>query len=170
MKVLAAALVTLVGAGSFALGREGEGTAHAVKNPNKTVVLRFFREVLVKGRLDEVDRLVATTFIDHTAARGAQRGRASLKRFLAAIRPRMSSFRLSIQQVLAEGDRVAVRWGASFNHTAEVMGMEPTGARIRVEGIDILRVAGGRIAERWSAMDRLHLVRQLSGFERGGRR
>jgi predicted ester cyclase len=63
--------------------------------------------------------------------------------------------------VVAEGDRVAISWGATGTHTGPLMGMPPTGKAVHVLGCNILHIEAGHIVEHWAYFDRMALMAQL---------
>jgi predicted ester cyclase len=69
--------------------------------------------------------------------------------------------RVTIEELVAEGDKVAVRRAYVGTHRGELLGIPPTGKQVRVSGISIFRLAGGKIAEQWELLDRLALMQQL---------
>ena len=66
-----------------------------------------------------------------------------------------------IEDVIAEGDKVAVRFTFRGTHQGELMGIPPTGKQVTISGMDINRIAGGKIAERWAVFDMLGMLQQL---------
>ena len=71
---------------------------------------------------------------------------------------------ISIEDQIAEGDRVASRWAASATHTGPVMGMPPTGKTVQVTGVNVARFADGKIVESWFNFDMLTLLQQLGAI------
>ena len=71
--------------------------------------------------------------------------------------------RVTTEDVLEEGDRVALRWKAEGTHRGDLMGLAPTGKRVTLTGIEILRVSGGKIVERWAEDNGQAVVAQLRG-------
>jgi len=69
--------------------------------------------------------------------------------------------RLTIEDMVAEGDKVAVRWAWSGTHRGEYMGIAPTGKEVTYTGITIHRITGGKIVESWDEVDNLGLMQQL---------
>jgi predicted ester cyclase len=63
--------------------------------------------------------------------------------------------------MVAEGDMVVTRWRARGTHRGELMGIAPTGKEVAIKGIDVLRIAGGRMVERWAEYNDLELMQQL---------
>jgi predicted ester cyclase len=68
---------------------------------------------------------------------------------------------ITVEDMVAEGDKVAVRWRLRATHQGEFMGIPPTGNQVTMTGIDINRLEGGRLVERWGNEDMLGLLQQL---------
>ncbi len=68
---------------------------------------------------------------------------------------------MTIEDIIAEGDRVIVRWSSQSTHQGELAGLPPTYRQVTNSGINIFRIANGRIAEVWDIMDRMWLWQQL---------
>jgi predicted ester cyclase len=73
----------------------------------------------------------------------------------------LPDLRVTIEELVAEGDKVAVRRSYAGTHRGELLGIPATGKQVRLGGISIFRLAGGRIAEQWEQLDRLALLQQL---------
>jgi steroid delta-isomerase-like uncharacterized protein len=83
---------------------------------------------------------------------------------LAAVAPLLAAFpdaRFTVEEVVVEGDRVAVRWRFGGTHQADFLGVPATGNQVSMFGITLLRVAGGQIAEAWTVQDTVGLLTQL---------
>jgi steroid delta-isomerase-like uncharacterized protein len=76
--------------------------------------------------------------------------------------------RITIDDELAEGDKVVTRWTARGTHTGELMGIPPTGKRVTFSAIAVDRIAGGEILEHWIEIDRLGLMQQLGAIPAPG--
>jgi steroid delta-isomerase-like uncharacterized protein len=74
----------------------------------------------------------------------------------------------TIEDIVAEGDRVAARWTARATHLGEYVGVPPTGKEVEFTGISIYRIEGGRIAESWTVEDDLGLMRQIGAVPEAG--
>ena len=127
---------------------------------NKELVRRFF-EAVERGDLDALDDLVATDAIDHTPFPNQPAGIDGVKQTLAALRRAFPDFRQEILEMVAEGDRVAVRASLRGTHRGEFLGIPPTGRPVEVESIDILRVEGDKFVEHWGMVDQMALMGQL---------
>ena len=133
---------------------------------NKAVVRRFIDEVFVAGRVEAVDELVADDFIPHTWGAMA-RGRDGLKQAMERVARGLADVSMTVEDVIAEGDRVAVRLTSHARQVGEFMGMPPSGREYTIGEIHIFRVRDGRIAEHWHQADFLEMMKQL-GAAPGG--
>ena len=68
---------------------------------------------------------------------------------------------MTVEDELADGDKVATRWTATGTHTGELMGIPPTGKQVTVTGMDINRLVGGKIVEHWGEFDQMGMMQQL---------
>lgn len=76
----------------------------------------------------------------------------------------MSAFpdtKMTVEQQIAEGDKVVTRWKAQGTHKGELMGIPPTGKQVTVTGISIERIVGGMIVESWEEFDQMGMMQQL---------
>lgn len=116
--------------------------------------------VLSTGAVDELDQVVAPEFVDHRPD-GTRQGLAELKAQVAELRAGFPDLVCSIDELTAQGERVAVQYRLSGRHRGTYQGAPATGKRIAVESIDILRIAGGKVVERWTQPDDLRLYQQI---------
>jgi steroid delta-isomerase-like uncharacterized protein len=128
---------------------------------NKAIVRRLFQEALDGGNVDIIDELVSPEFVDHSAAPGAPNTREAWKQGMADLRAAFPDSELSIEQEIAEDDLVTTRFTARGTHQGELMGIPATGKKVTVSGIQIARVAGGKIVERWEQVDTMGMMVQL---------
>lgn len=127
----------------------------------KAVVQRYYDEVLNAGKIDVLDEIAAEDYIENDPFPGQGNGRADLKARAALLLAAFSPLSFSLEDVIAEGDRVAVRWRSSGTHSGEFLGIPPTGRDYTINGIDIVRVADGRLAEHWHVVDQFSQMQQL---------
>ena len=128
---------------------------------NKQLVRESIDRVWGAQRVDDVGRFLADDFIDHSAAPGTAPGPAG---FAAGERRILAGFPdacNTLDEIVAEADRVVVRWTMTGTHGGDGLGFPATGRAVRLEGVTISRIADGRIAEHWSFRDDLGLLRQL---------
>jgi steroid delta-isomerase-like uncharacterized protein len=130
---------------------------------NKAVVRQFFAEVINGGNLDRADELVTDDYVEHQHLPGAEgrQGIAVAKAFLSMMRGAFPDFHFDIEDLVAEGDKVVARLTVSGTHRGEMMGLAPTGKRIQTSGIEVFRVADGKLAEHWATFDALGMLRQI---------
>ncbi|MFB7722538.1 ester cyclase [Nocardia sp. NPDC056100] len=129
---------------------------------NKQLVDTFIQELFTKGNLDAVDRYLTPDFVNHDDPfPGAPAGAEGLRIAAAMFRAALPDWHSDIDQLIAEGDLVVERFTAQGTHQGELMGVAPTGNTLVLTGIQIFRVAGDRIAERWGRLDDIALLRQL---------
>jgi steroid delta-isomerase-like uncharacterized protein len=135
---------------------------------NKAVVRRFVDEIFVAGRKDAVDELVADDFVGHSWPANGD-AKAALKAAIDRVAVGLSDPSFQIEDLVAEGDRVAARLTASATQTGAFMGIPPSGKRYTIEEIHLFRVRDGRVVEHWHQFDQLGLMRQLGAMPGAGR-
>jgi steroid delta-isomerase-like uncharacterized protein len=128
---------------------------------NKATVHRIFDEFLNTGNPDAADELFAADFVNHSPGRGASPDREGMKKFITSLRTTFPDLKLVPDDLIAEGDRVAIRMTISGTHQGEIAGVAPTGKRITWAALSVLRFADGKAVERWNISDELDLLRQL---------
>jgi len=124
---------------------------------NKNLLRRFYKEVYVDWSMALVDEVVSPRFTSHDWPEGGPIGPQGFRNFYAAIRSALPDARYTVDDIVAEGDRVAVRWRLLGTHEGDFRGIAPTGRAIVLKGIAIYRVEGGKLMERWVVSD-LHGV------------
>ncbi|MFC1633346.1 alpha/beta fold hydrolase [Planctomycetota bacterium] len=150
---ISTACIVLVALGGFFQ------TATAQTETNKAVVFRL-GEVWNQGNLAVADEIFATDFVNHDPSRPDVTDLESYKGAVVEYRTAFPDFRVVIHMV-AEGDKVAARWTATGTHQGEFMGIPPTGKHMTWTGMNIFRLAGGKIVEAWWSYDALALMQQL---------
>ena len=122
-------------------------------------------EVLNKAsstaRWDLLDEVIAADAVDHNPAPGQGAGLDGIKRSFAEFRAAFPDLQFTVEDMLAEGNRVACRVTIRATHTGDFQGRAPTGKPVVQTGIDILRFAEGKVVERWGEFDTLGLLQQL---------
>ena len=117
---------------------------------NKEIVRRFSNELWGEGNLGAGDQILAVDLIEHNPRPGQRPGREGHKQVVALFRTAFPDLHVVTEDLVGEGDRVALRWKAEGTHRGDLMGLVPTGKRVTLTGIEILRIAGGKIVERWA--------------------
>lgn len=124
---------------------------------NKALVRDSIKRVWRDRRLEDLGELLAADFVDHGALPGTPPGPAG---FAAGVQQLLATFPDAVNRVddmIAEADRVVTHWTMTGTH-------QPTGKPIRLSGVTIARIDGGKIAEHWSYRDDLALLRQLGAM------
>jgi steroid delta-isomerase-like uncharacterized protein len=143
-----------------------------VSEQNKAVVRRWFEEVWNQGREASIDELFPAAGVAHGLGDSEQdvHGPAEFKPFVANIRGALPDTHINIDDILADGDRVAVRVTLQGTHTGNGLGVPPTGRKVSIQGIIIVRLVQGRITEGWNSYDQLGLLRQIGVLPSPGNR
>jgi predicted ester cyclase len=125
-------------------------------------IVREAVEAFNQGDPKAVDRLFAADYVDHDPSRaGLPPGPEGVKQAWSMFRAAFPDLRATIDDSIAEGDKVAVRGKIQGTHEGELMGIPPTGSKVTVELIDINRIENGKLVERWGEADMLGMMRQL---------
>jgi steroid delta-isomerase-like uncharacterized protein len=128
---------------------------------NKAILRAYVETIFNQKQLDRADELVALDYVDHAALPGQAPGLEGAKKKWAMYLAGIPDLRVTIEEMVAEGDKVGVRRSYEGTHRGELLGIPPTGKQVRIGGISIFRLAGGKIAEHWEQLDRLALMQQL---------
>ncbi len=130
---------------------------------NKALMRQIY-DVINTGDVDRADELLAEDMVEHEEFPGLDPGREGFKQFVRTFRSAFPDLRFEIEDMIAEGDRVAARVTMTGTHEGEFMGMPATGKQIRVSSIDIGRFENGKGAEHWGATDTMAMMQQLGAL------
>ncbi len=130
------------------------------ENANKALVRRFVEQVFEKLQPTAVDELVADDFISHTFP-ASDDGKAYLRQATERMAKALTDIRFVIEDIIAEGDRVAVRLTASATVVGEFEGMAAAGKSYEIGEVHIFRIRDGKIVEHWHQYDAAGMMRQL---------
>ena len=130
---------------------------------NKKIARQVFEEVQSKGNLALVDQIVADDFVGHTPPNDIH-GPEGARQFDLMLRGAFPNLKVTVEDQIAEGDRVATRWIFRGTHQGDFMGMPPTGRQVTMSGMTIFRVANGKLVEGWNRPDLLGLMQQLGAI------
>ncbi len=135
---------------------------------NKALVRRL-EEVFNRGNISLVDELFAPDFVEHEELPpGIPPGREAVKQLTTMFRSAFPDFKATIDDIVAEGDKVVIRQTWSGTHKGEFMGVPPTGKSVSFGVIDIVRIAGGKLVEHWGQMDMMGMMQQLGAIPTPG--
>ena len=130
---------------------------------NKAIVLRFFEEAFNQGNHTVIEELIASHIVYH-APDGDIRGHDGVHQLVTWMRTTFHDFQVSPEEVIAEGDRVVIRFTDSGVSQGEGLGIPPTDKPVTWTGIDIFRLDEGKIVEGWGVSDGLGLMQQLGAL------
>jgi steroid delta-isomerase-like uncharacterized protein len=129
---------------------------------NKTLVRRFYEEGVHNPAL--FDELLAPTYVLHFPGSPPIAGIESAKQLMAAYTSAFPDLQLTTEDLVAEGDKVAIRNTWRGTHHGAFQGLPPTGKYVAFTGSDFFRFVGGKIAEQWADLDALGLMQQLGAL------
>lgn len=137
---------------------------------NKAIVRRWFEEVWNQGREETIDELFAIGGIGYGLGDTdvPTRGPAEFKLFANNLRGAIPDIHMTIEDIMAEGDRVTVRITVEGTHKGNQLGVAATGRRIRIAGVVIIRIEHAQIVEGWNSWDQLGLLRQIGAIPVAG--
>ena len=127
---------------------------------NKAVTRRYFEELWTQNNLAVIDEIIAPDVVGHVAGQ-TFRDADSLRQRAKNLRAIYSDVRFTVEDQMAEGDKTMVRWTFRGRHTGETMGARPTGKEVVATGMNLFRLAGGKIEEIWVESDDLGELQQL---------
>ena len=130
---------------------------------NKAVVRRWVEEAQNQHRLEVVDEIFAPDIVNHDAPGGfpSPQGADGIREFFVMMFSAFPDFRAVIHEQIAEGDKVVTRKTVSGTHLGDFMGIPPTGKRMEVSVIDVVRVVDGKCTDHWSVVDQFGMMQQL---------
>ncbi len=151
------------------LGRaeSGEGESMSAAD-NKALVRRFWEELVGTGDSALADELLAPGYTVHYAG-NAPMDRDGFLQFLGALRSAFPDLAVTVEDLLAEEDEVAVRWTWGGTQQGPFLGIPPTGKTVVGSGIGLFRIANGRIVEDFVQEDTFGLLQQLGAIPAPGR-
>ena len=130
---------------------------------NKALARRAIEEVFNHGKLEVIGELVArnAVFHDPSVPGGKYEGPEGFKQFTTIYRNAFPDIKLTINDQVAEGDKVVTRWTGTGTHKGELMGIAPTGKYSTVTGMLCQRYENGKLVESWTNFDTLGMLQQL---------
>ncbi len=127
---------------------------------NKATALRWYESVFNAGRLELIEELFATNFVDHDPSNPLP-GYVGLRQLVGMYRSAFPDIHLSVEDTIAEGDKIVTRFTGRGTHKGPLMGIPPTGKKVTITALDILHFKDGRIVEHWGNQDLLGMMQQL---------
>ncbi len=130
---------------------------------NKRTIRRYYEEVFNQGRLEVLDEIVVPNHVEHNPLPGQTQGIEGLKQRVAMLRAAFNP-QFTLEDVLAEGDKVVVRWSNRGTHLADFFGVPATGRTVVVSGIDIHQLRDGKMSEHWDVVDIFGVMMQIGAI------
>ncbi len=134
---------------------------------NKAVLRRYYEEVLNGGNVGVLEAIALPNHVEHDPLPGQGTGIAGFRKRVEMLREGLKP-EFTIEQMVAEGDTVVVRWTNRGRHVAPFLGIPPTNKSFTIAGIDIHLVKEGKLAEHRHVVDQLSMMQQLGLIQGGG--
>jgi steroid delta-isomerase-like uncharacterized protein len=129
---------------------------------NKALARRFAEDILNPGNVDTVEEVYSPDYVGHDPAMPEDvRGAEGAKEFYGMYINAFPDAEITIEDQVAEGDKVVTRWTARGTHQGELLGVPPSGNRVEVTGITVSGIEGGKIVEEWDNYDALGMMQQI---------
>jgi predicted ester cyclase len=151
------------GRGEMRRGGRGERAVQRTQEIKRSAA-RFYEEIndtMRTGDLSLLDEVLAPDAVDHNPGPGQGPGRDGIKKAFGEFRAAFPDMHVTVEDMVAEGDKVACRIVTRMTHRGDFQGIRATGKQVTQSGIDILRITGGTVAERWGEFDTFGLLQQL---------
>jgi predicted ester cyclase len=132
---------------------------------NKNVFRKVVEEAYSKGNVDVLDEAFAPNFIEHQAGIVPPTAEG-VKRSIAFLRGAFPDMKLTIEEIIASGDKTWARITAHGTHLGPFMGVAPTGKSFAITVMDVCRFENGRIVEHWGVADQLAVMAQIGALPR----
>jgi steroid delta-isomerase-like uncharacterized protein len=127
----------------------------------KALAQRWFTEVMTEGNLEVIDELCSQDFVEHDPLPGTSPDFAGLKDFVTQVRSAFPDIEMTADDILVEGDRLAVRSTIRGTHKGDFMGIPASGKKIQVSNYDFVRFENDQAAEHWGTIDSAALMEQI---------
>lgn len=128
---------------------------------NREVVRRFFDEFMNEQKLDKVEDYVTRNWVNHDPSMTPLQGYDGAKQLVRMLTGGFPDMKVRIEDIIAEGDRVAVRFSFAGTHKGNFFGASATGNKVSSSGCGIFRIQDGRLAENWVVFDAMSLAKQI---------
>ena len=135
---------------------------HDSLSKNKSIVLRSEKELWSNGNLAAADELYSPEFVCHFVVGPEWRGVEGVKDEVRQHRVSFPDWNEHVDDIVAEGEKVVIRFTSTGTQLGEFAGIPPTGKKISIQEVAIFRLANGKIAEQWGIPNLHGLMEQLS--------
>ena len=131
---------------------------------NKAIARQYYHEAHNTGDVELADRLLASDYVHHNPFPGMVPDREGTKEFLTRVHAAFPDLEFAFEDMITEGDKVAVRWTLRGTHLGEWRGIPASGNPIRITGMHFVRIVEGKIVEEWRNADTLLMAQQMGLF------
>lgn len=128
---------------------------------NKALVSRWMNEIWQEVNPVTINEILAPDFSFNYGPPGIKPDREAYKQTIDSIFAGFPDVKFTTEDIVAEGDKVAVHWMGQGTHTGEFWGIPPTGKQVAMRGISIIRIEGGKIVEEWGYMNTSDVMQLL---------
>jgi predicted ester cyclase len=141
-----------------------------VPEENKAIIRRFIKEIWNRGHLDALEEFIGPRYTRHTDTNPTSgpaqdfHGIESIRNIVSMQLRAFPDTHFTEEDLLADGDKVVLRWTFRGTHTGPLRGIAPTGKHVTITGITIYQLAEGKIIERWANQDALSLMQQIGAL------
>ena len=126
-----------------------------------TAIVREIYDIINTGDLSRADAVIAPDLVEHEEMPGMPPGIEGFRGFVRTFRSAFPDLRMTVEDVISEGDKVATRFTMRGTQQGAFMDIPPTGKSITVTGMDLMRIVGGKVVEHWGQTDSLGRLQQL---------
>jgi len=128
---------------------------------NTNPLYRLYEEVINQKKMEVVDQIYASNYVNHIAPFGLGSDVEGVKKLFTAQAEAFPDWHIATDYVIEYGNKCIVRWTLTGTHTGNYFGIEPTGKKFRMVGVDIETIVDGKITEHDGAEDMLGLLQQI---------
>lgn len=132
---------------------------------NKAILSEFMEEVWNKGNLEAADKFISTPYVIHHDPGDPWEGQSldlpTFKKRVAYSRQIFTDLHFAVQEIVGEGDKVAITWYLQGTHKGDIPGLPATGKQVKVPGLTIYYFSNGKITGHWQVIDRLGFMQQV---------
>jgi steroid delta-isomerase-like uncharacterized protein len=139
-----------------------------IASVNKALIKRFYNKVYVDWNMEFADQVLSPQFISHDWPMDSSAGPHAFREYYRVLRSALPDARYEVDDIIAENDRVVVRWRLLGTHNGDYMGIAASGRTITLSGIAIYRLENGCIMERWVVSDLHGVLEQIHGSSPAG--
>src|SRR5215203_3984231 len=133
----------------------------SAEGSNKAIMRRFW-DVWEQGNIDLLDELLSPDYINHNlAAPDLPTGPEGVKAVVSMFRSAMPDPKVVVEDMIADGDKVATRYALEGTHEGQLFGVPPTGKRLSIKSMTVERVSEGKVRDHWRVTDNLEMMQQL---------